>query len=44
MSTAGDINGDGHTDLVIGAPYHNSNTGRVFMSYLGNRELVAVVQ
>jgi hypothetical protein len=35
-NTAGDINGDGYTDVVVGAPYHDSgqyNEGRVYVYY-----------
>jgi len=33
VSTAGDINGDGLSDLVIGAPSANWNTGAVYVIY-----------
>ena len=31
VSTAGDVNNYGKDDLIIGAPYLNSNTGRAFV-------------
>ena len=33
VSTAGDINGDGYADLIIGAPYYGSNTGRSYLVF-----------
>ena len=33
VSNAGDVNNDGNDDLIIGAPYWNSNTGRAFVVY-----------
>jgi hypothetical protein len=30
---AGDLNADGATDIVISAPYENTNTGRVYIFY-----------
>ena len=33
VCTAGDVNGDGFGDVLIGAPYHNSNQGRVRLYY-----------
>ena len=35
VSAAGDINGDGHADLLIGAIYHGSNTGRSYVVFGG---------
>ena len=35
VSAAGDINGDGVSDLLVGAPYHASNTGRSYVVYGG---------
>ena len=32
---AGDINGDGYADLFVGAPCHNSNTGRSYVVFGG---------
>jgi len=32
---AGDINGDGYTDVICGAPFYNSYTGRMFLFYGG---------
>jgi hypothetical protein len=33
VSTAGDVNGDGYSDVIIGAPWFNPNWGRVFVYY-----------
>jgi hypothetical protein len=33
-ATAGDVNGDGYADIIIGAPGYNNNTGRAYI-YLG---------
>jgi hypothetical protein len=38
VASAGDVNGDGHDDVIVGAPYHDSgetDEGRVYV-YLGN--------
>ena len=35
LSTAGDVNGDGYSDVIIGAPYYNSYAGRIYI-YLGS--------
>lgn len=37
---AGDINGDGYDDLMVGAPFHGTiyNEGRIYI-YLGNRQV-----
>lgn len=32
---AGDINGDGYDDIICGAPFYNSYTGRIFLFYGG---------
>lgn len=37
VGTAGDVNGDGYTDVVIGAPGYMSNTGRAYV-YLGSAD------
>ncbi len=36
VNRAGDVNGDGNTDLFIGAPGHNSNTGRSYVVFGGS--------
>ena len=35
VSTAGDINGDGHADLLVGAFAHNGQTGRSYVVFGG---------
>lgn len=35
IACAGDVNGDGYSDLVIGAPGYSSGTGRVYLYYGG---------
>ena len=35
VSSAGDINGDGYTDVVMGAPYHANYTGRSYLIFGG---------
>jgi subtilisin family serine protease len=40
VSSAGDVNGDGHDDVIIGAPYHDddqADEGRVYL-YLGSTQ------
>jgi len=34
VATAGDVNGDGYADVVVGALFHNNETGRAYV-YLG---------
>ena len=36
LATAGDVNGDGYADVVVGARGHSSSTGRAYL-YLGGR-------
>jgi hypothetical protein len=36
VSCAGDINGDGYDDMIIGAENYNNNTGRVYLYYGGS--------
>jgi hypothetical protein len=33
VSSAGDVNGDGFSDVVVGTPYQSSLTGRVYLYY-----------
>ena len=37
VATAGDVNGDGYSDVIVGAYGHSSDRGQVFV-YLGSRE------
>jgi len=37
VATAGDVNGDGYSDILIGAPGHTSGRGKVY-AYYGNPE------
>ncbi len=37
VSTAGDVNGDGYADVIVGAPRYNTYTGRVFIYYGSNQ-------
>jgi hypothetical protein len=36
VSTAGDINNDGYDDMIIGAPYYSTYTGKVYVIYGGS--------
>ena len=36
VSFAGDVNGDGNPDLIIGAPGYNTNTGRAYIFFGGS--------
>ncbi|MBK8983713.1 MAG: FG-GAP repeat protein [Ignavibacteria bacterium] len=36
VSDAGDVNGDGFDDIIVGAPAYNSNQGRAYIYYGGN--------
>jgi hypothetical protein len=31
VATAGDVNGDGYSDVIVGAPGHNSSAGKVYV-------------
>ncbi|MFZ1321329.1 MAG: FG-GAP-like repeat-containing protein [Ignavibacteria bacterium] len=35
ISSAGDVNGDGFDDIIIGASYYNTNAGRAYIYYGG---------
>ncbi|MCB0729359.1 MAG: FG-GAP repeat protein, partial [Ignavibacteriae bacterium] len=35
VSTAGDVNGDGYSDVIVGAYGYNSSTGRAYIYYGG---------
>jgi hypothetical protein len=35
VSSAGDVNGDGYSDIIVGAYGYNSNTGRAYIFYGG---------
>ena len=37
VSTTGDINGDGFTDIIIGARYHNNRAGRSYVVFGGSK-------
>ena len=37
VSTAGDINGDGYTDVIIGANGYNNNVGRSYVIFGGSK-------
>ncbi|MBV6478441.1 MAG: hypothetical protein HGGPFJEG_01196 [Ignavibacteria bacterium] len=36
VSTAGDVNGDGYSDVIVGAPGYSTNKGRAYMYYGSN--------
>jgi hypothetical protein len=33
VATAGDVNGDGYADVIVGAPSYLSNTGKIYIYY-----------
>ena len=35
LASAGDVNGDGYDDIIVGAPYYNSVTGRAYLFFGG---------
>ncbi len=35
VATGGDVNGDGYSDVIVGAHYYNGNTGKAYV-YYGN--------
>ena len=35
VSTAGDVNGDGYSDVIVGAHQYSTNTGRAYIYYGG---------
>ena len=35
VSTAGDVNGDGYADVIVGANHYSSNTGRAYIYFGG---------
>ncbi|MFZ1320679.1 MAG: FG-GAP-like repeat-containing protein, partial [Ignavibacteria bacterium] len=35
ISSAGDVNGDGYDDIIVGAPYYNTNAGRAYIYFGG---------
>ena len=44
VSSAGDVNGDGYDDIIIGAPAYSTNTGRAYIYFGGlNMNTVADV-
>jgi hypothetical protein len=36
VSTAGNVNGDGYSDVIVGAPGYNSSTGRAYIYFGGS--------
>ena len=36
VSTAGDVNGDGYTDVIVGASAYSSSTGRAYIYFGGS--------
>jgi len=39
--STGDLNGDGYDDIIVGAPYANSNRGRVYVVFGGPRASIS---
>ena len=42
VATAGDVNGDGHSDVIIGAGYRDADTGKAYL-YLGSESGLSTV-
>ncbi len=38
VNAAGDVNGDGYVDFILGSPYHNNKTGRSYVIF-GNQRI-----
>ncbi|MCX6162123.1 MAG: FG-GAP-like repeat-containing protein [Ignavibacteriae bacterium] len=41
VSTAGDVNGDGYSDVIIGAPCVQNNKGRIYVYYGNSKGILA---
>lgn len=42
VATAGDVNGDGYADIIVGAPLHDYGTGRAYV-FLGSASRVSTI-